>query len=381
MRKIIFIIFHLVAISWASTALASQPEYAIIIDAGSTGSRLHLFKYEQTDKLPLIEDILSEKITPGLSSFKDQPEKAGSSLKTLLDKAGAQLAVRHINPHTVSISILATAGMRLLPTDKAQAILEAVRVYLQQHYDFPITEVAVIPEKMEGVYGWLDVNYLLHNFDNTAKGTVGILDMGGASTEIAFARDGYQTYKSNNDMALKINGRIYHVFSANFLGLGQDQARNAIKYFSSGSACYPSDYPVDDNTIGNFNLFDCQFLYGQVLYNYKVSDKIPPLPHIPFVAFSAYYYAGHFFAIENATNQTAITQRIKEVCLHSWETLQKTYPDVPKKYLANYCSNGAYILELLFNSYQLKDGQLNIKNKIDGKEIDWPMGALLFKLI
>lgn len=60
--------------------------YSIVIDAGSTGSRLFLYKYRAVNDQELIDvkpvvDKLSlrpvvKKITPGLSSFRDKPEAA-----------------------------------------------------------------------------------------------------------------------------------------------------------------------------------------------------------------------------------------------------------------------------------------------------------------
>ena len=49
----------------------------------------------------------------------------------------------------------------------------------------------VIDGRMEGVYGWIAVNYMLGRFDHAfvepnRQTTVGALDMGGASTQITY---------------------------------------------------------------------------------------------------------------------------------------------------------------------------------------------------
>ena len=77
---------------------ATHTKYAIVFDAGSTGSRIHVFKFEQHgSSLKLISDTF-EQLKPGLSSFADDPKKAAESLKPLLATAiktvPAELQVR-----------------------------------------------------------------------------------------------------------------------------------------------------------------------------------------------------------------------------------------------------------------------------------------------
>lgn len=65
----------------------AAPKFAIVFDAGSTGSRIHVFKFEQAGgELKLISDTF-EQLKPGLSSFADSPEKAAASLQPLIDTA------------------------------------------------------------------------------------------------------------------------------------------------------------------------------------------------------------------------------------------------------------------------------------------------------
>ncbi len=73
-------------------------EYAVIIDAGSTGSRVHVYRYStaSSNHSPWATVDLPEavhKTTPGLSSYAFDPKTAANSLNPLLkfakDKVGS----------------------------------------------------------------------------------------------------------------------------------------------------------------------------------------------------------------------------------------------------------------------------------------------------
>ena len=66
---------------------AAAAKYAVVLDAGSTGSRVHVFKFEvEKGDLKLISDTF-EQLKPGLSSYPDDPAKAADSLLPLLTTA------------------------------------------------------------------------------------------------------------------------------------------------------------------------------------------------------------------------------------------------------------------------------------------------------
>lgn len=69
------------------TAGSGPFTWNVVIDAGSTGSRIHIFKFKGAGKdLQLLSDEFHA-IKPGLSSYADDPAAAASSLKNLLQQA------------------------------------------------------------------------------------------------------------------------------------------------------------------------------------------------------------------------------------------------------------------------------------------------------
>jgi hypothetical protein len=109
----------------------AQYVYNIVLDAGSTGSRVHVFKFERAKgkgaaALKLISDTF-EQLKPGLSSYRDDPEAAALSLKPLLQTA--LHAVPKEQQAATGLSLKATAGLRLLPGSKADDILKVRRAW------------------------------------------------------------------------------------------------------------------------------------------------------------------------------------------------------------------------------------------------------------
>ena len=72
-----------------------------------------------------LKDGFFEEMKPGLSSYVDEPKKGAETLHDLL--AVAKKFIPESEWKSTPISLKATAGLRLLPKEKAEAILKAVR--------------------------------------------------------------------------------------------------------------------------------------------------------------------------------------------------------------------------------------------------------------
>lgn len=365
----------------SSALFAGSTQYMVIVDAGSSSSKVHVYAYAPVLPMipvPVIKDLFSQKSSPSLSSFVNTPTSAGASLQTILDAAVNQLQGMGVNDLSgIPIKVLATAGMRLLNQNQQNAIYDNVRSYIRSHYGFSLNDadVQTITGVMEGIYDWLDVNYLLNNFTQLSP-TVGSIDMGGASTQIAFATT--DTSLPNNEVSMTINHTQYRVFSQSFLGLGQDQALNAMRADGSADTCYPNGYSFGAGT-GSFSLNTCTAVYDQVIQGYQVSSNILSTVGQKFVAFSGIYLDFSFFNVLQTPTQSALLTQIGSTCTQTWADLQTAFSSTP--FLYNQCANGVYFNDLLYNTYQLQGSQLNVTNQLNGTSIDWALGALLYSLI
>ncbi|KAJ7481117.1 nucleoside-diphosphatase [Mycena galericulata] len=233
----------------------SGRHFGIVIDAGSSGSRVQIYSWKDprtitvekgsvlAKSLPKVEKGTREgeewmtKVEPGISSYADDPESIGVHLRPLLAHA-RNLVPPSLQP-TTPLFLLATAGMRLLPPEKQALVLQHACTFLVTHSDFSIEDasaagpcgssIRIITGEEEGLFGWIAVNYLMDGFLESQT-TYGFLDMGGASTQIAFEP---QASHIDDQMALidvrlrLLSGEEIHhkVFVTTWLGYGTNQAR------------------------------------------------------------------------------------------------------------------------------------------------------------
>lgn len=207
-------------------------QYALMLDAGSTGSRIHVYKFHYCNgSSPTLIDELFHMVKPGLSSYADSPLDAAMSLDALLDKAvqGVPKELHSCTP----VAVKATAGLRLIGPTKSEAILNAVRHRLQTNFPFSVVEtdgVAVMDGKDEGVFAWITVNYLLNKIgQKDRKGTAAIMDLGGGSTQIVFEPNSPAVIAAEQHKThIEFGGHKYVLYQHSYLGYGLMEARRKL---------------------------------------------------------------------------------------------------------------------------------------------------------
>ena len=129
------------------------PEFGLLIDAGSTGSRLHIYEWPErvfhSIPPPLSHPITSERWTdrmkPGISAFAADPAGAARTLRPLIAWARDELADFKDRWAEFPIWLKATAGMRNLPDGDRARVMEAVRDYLSDNRTCPFLLREVLP--------------------------------------------------------------------------------------------------------------------------------------------------------------------------------------------------------------------------------------------
>ena len=327
--------------------------------------------------------IADSALYTGVSTFGTNPESVGPDhLAPLLEHA-----LNHVPPDEVSNTpffLLATAGMRLLPDNQRNQLLQEICTYVSENTRFQLEDchlhVQVIPGETEGLYGWIAANYLLGGFDhpeehNHGKShhTYGFLDMGGASAQIAFMPNSTEAAKHAEDLKLlrlrTIGGEAeeYKVFVATWLGFGANEARRRyITALESSTEsyihelpdpCLPSGLNVTESgapilpdsdealgtkphLIGTGNFEEC------IRQTYPLLEKEKPCPdnpclingqHVPaldfdvnhFVGVSEYWHTTHeifdmgYDDTDNPYDFHIYQDRVKAFCSLPWDTIQK----------------------------------------------------------
>uniref|UniRef100_A0A3Q3D434 nucleoside diphosphate phosphatase n=1 Tax=Hippocampus comes TaxID=109280 RepID=A0A3Q3D434_HIPCM len=345
--------------------------YGVMFDAGSTGTRIHIYKFIQKDpvELPVLDNEMYHAVKPGLSAYKDNPEEL---LKI------AKKTVPEEEWRRTPVVLKATAGLRLLPEDKACALLNEVRhVFHESPFYVPSNSVTIMNGTNEGMF-----LYIYFFFARGILRTVGILDLGGGSTQITFLPKSKKTVESApHSYIAKFNlfNSTYQLYTHSYLGNGLYAARLAtlgalgadgLEWKVFTSSCLPKKFR-EEVTFG---------YAGYKLCYYEVMKVIKGIVHQPYeVKGSSVFYAFSYYfdrAVESgliddsrggAIEVRDFKKRAKEVC-NKMTQYRAISPFL--------CMDMTYITCLLKEGFGFKDNTvLQLAKKVNNVETSWALGA------
>ncbi|XP_023111615.1 ectonucleoside triphosphate diphosphohydrolase 5 isoform X4 [Felis catus] len=308
--------------------------YGIMFDAGSTGTRIHVYTFVQKipGQLPILEGEIFDSVKPGLSAFVDQPKQVREIFKK--------------SPF-------------LVPNDS----------------------VSIMDGSYEGQ---------LHG---QSRETVGTLDLGGASTQITFLPQFKKTLEQTPRgylTSFEMFNSTYKLYTHSYLGFGLKAARLAtlgaletegIDGHTFRSACLPRwleaewifggvKYHYGGNKEGEMGFEPC---YTEVLR--VVQGKLHQPDEVQrssFYAFSYYYdravdtdmidyETGGVLKVED------FERKAREVC-DNLENFASGSPFL--------CMDLSYITALLKDGFGFADSTvLQLSKKVNNIETGWALGA------
>lgn len=346
--------------------------FIVVIDAGSTGSRVHLFSYKTHDPLNM-EEYFAKKVHIPLAT---EPKAAIDNIMDVLKELEAPLAANHVFPFEVPVFLNATAGMRLLSQEHQDRIYTYAKNQLPiSGYD--IREARTISGDDEALYDWLAVNYLVaDHFNNQTADT---LDLGGASVQLTHV----DPLCSDGDESVQVGGHHFCIQPTSYLGLGLDEAF----HHASDLSCFPTGYTDPHGKVSIFGHLSCRKKIDKYLAKAKVkSTNILKEQEID--AISAVYYTVDFFhayRLEKDGSKVMTVSLLKEKLLQycsmdDWQTWREKNPDEPLDYLERYCFAGIYLESLIGRKVGFNISQshpIRVWKSYHKIDMSWPLGAAI----
>lgn len=452
----------------ATDVLDPSLNYGVVVDCGSSGSRVFVYYWPPHNGNPhTLLDIrqmrdrerkpVVKKIKPGISTLATAPTQASDYLHPLLSFAAAH--VPKSKHKETPLYILCTAGMRLLPDSQQAAILEDLVTDVPLEFDFLFSQshAEVISGKQEGVYAWIGINFVLGRFDHadddatvevttgslnqqpiSRRRTVGIMDMGGASLQIAYEVPSAITFSSpqeeeagksvlaefNLGCDVEHTQHVYRVYVTTFLGFGGNMARqryedrllnntlakNRFLTVQMGLSedkpyldpCLPlglSDTVVRDNRTlylrGQGDWPRCQDAVQPFLGLHNGTMSPGGIYQAPinfsnseFYGFSEFYYCmedvlrmgGHYDSHKYSRAAT-------DYCATKWSTLKQRLDNklfsqqADESRLKYQCFKSAWMYEVLHSGFRFPSEYRSLRTAqlVYDKEVQWTLGAILYK--
>lgn len=402
--------------------------YAIVIDAGSTGTRGFVFRYlhEFLDGEKALESYQARKVKPGLSTFASNPEEAAEYLMPVLIDAASYIPEEYQS--RAPLYIKGTAGMRLLTEEEQKGIWDALYSGLNEHPDFKFklkrSHLGTIDGHSEAYYAVMSSNYIAGTIDASLLPTpespmINALDMGGASTQMVL-----YTGQFDPDVPL----RQSDFWSHSWLNFGVDRMRERTHEFLVDSQ---RDQPVDEETgltyaidnpcsfvghiveidgrglLGSGNGAKCVALIKEIMWPHGSSYdcesssacSIDGIVHPPvsgeFYAMSVYFYAldciRHFTDLSDKWPTPTINEIYDATfsfCSQNWTYMNEHGRENKHKYtshkqLPNRCLEGLYIATLLRDGFGF-DGDsrdIHMALTVKGMEVEWTQGFALVEVV
>ena len=422
--------------SLPSSLLEEPVSYAIVVDGGSSGSRIHVFSmYVRKGEMPVLkaeEGVL--KVKPGLSSFSDDPTKAGAALQPLF--AFAEKYVPRAAQHRTPVMLMATAGLRSVEREAAEMILDSCRTAIRATpFRFEHEWAEVLPGSKEGLYAWIAANYAAGTLSKADPAqTLGVIELGGASMQVTFAPKHVPPKQFREE--LRVAGARFTVYTHSALGLGQEAAHAshdaALRAASSHNGasrvttrvpdpCTPRGYGegrmliasggtkataagaetgsatgtstktkghgADVGTLtepsGNFTA--CREAAGKLLgvgdtcqhERCGVAGSYLPELRGTFLATENFYYTTQFLRLPERATIADVAKAGEDVCASDWVRLAAERR-LPEEDLLKYCFSASFIVAVLHDAMGIGlREEIQFSNSVEGTAVDWALGAAI----
>lgn len=390
-----------------------QHQYGAILDAGSTSTKLHLYRWisktVETD-LPKFEEVVYKKFKPALGDFVKDVKLIKPYLVEILNVI-KELVPENLHDST-PVYLMATAGLRFLDEDSCDNILkEAVLVMSNKSlnpFRYLDGYARILSGEEEALFAWISINYLYNMFDvsKTQQDTIGMVEVGGGSMQIAFIPE-RPIYADKQ--AVIIGGREYDLYAHSFLSYGAESIGMRIEQYlvrqnkhavALTNPCMlkgdSHNVTVDGKTViivGGSNSTECERIIDTYLP--KIPDFLcspkpctigsvygPPVHRENFLALgSIYLTASELGLLKNNDLMRPVDMytTAANYCKQTLDEAEKHFR-IPAQWASFDCQNGLYIPKLLKAlGFKMETSNIFAKKSLNGIKIGWSIGAILYE--
>ncbi|KAG4940643.1 hypothetical protein JHK87_044514 [Glycine soja] len=247
----LFLILLLLFFLYTLYSHHSSPKYYVVLDCGSTGTRVYVYKAQiqpndQKTTLPISIESLKDGLRKNPSSGRayDRMETEPGLDKLLHNRTGlktalepllkwAQKQIPETSHKTTSLFLYATAGVRRLPFDNSKWLLDNAWSFLKSSSPFVCKRdwVKIISGTEEAYLGWIALNYDSGILGvKPRKETYGALDLGGSSLQVTFEgnrnkeQQNQQLLNSETSLYVRIGSMNHHLTAYSLAGYGLNEA-------------------------------------------------------------------------------------------------------------------------------------------------------------
>ncbi len=409
-----------------------------MLDSGSSHTQVTLYHWlaDKNRCTGVVEQIETCKIDGGINSYDlDHIKTIGEDLMKCVNNVSLKIESERLSKTPIYLG--ATAGMRLLNESNpnmTKIIFTLIEKVFRTETQMQTKTIRIISGRDEGLFSWVTSNYLTNKLivdqfdDKSENSTFGMLDMGGASAQIA-----YRVYKNHqnissddlNDVKVRLYGINHTVKASSNLCFGVNEAifrylKDLIlsndmtdTYKAIDNPCLQKGFVVnitgdkfkdqiclksnkDKNFVYNRNYSfigvsdpqKCHELVSNRLLNkshceltfdkcFNITDSPPNMTQ--FFALSSYYYT---FKVLNLSQQNSIkdfNESMIQFCKSDNKTiLENVFVD--PKFADRYCFQLNYIYSTLTNVYQFNEktwNNIHFTNSIGKTQLGWSLGFMI----
>ncbi|KAJ3363749.1 Golgi apyrase [Kappamyces sp. JEL0680] len=373
---------------------ADPRRYGIIMDAGSSGTRVYVYSWvgpiedaEPQDVLVSIDrgnpaSSLSElKQEPGLSSFQTNPAGVGEHLDPLLKFAYDIIPLQ--KQSSTPLFLFATAGMRLVPQAERNQILELACQHTRKHF---VYHVGKCSDHFRVISGELEGLATIHGND---------------LKQVTIRKDTGQQ-------------QTHNLFVTTFLGFGANRARERYveRYTQSGQTqwtdpCVSKGLEIKSGTLTVQGSGQFQQCFEKITPLLNKELECPDNPclfngvHAPIEDFRNHHFLGvselwyttsQVYDLGGPYSYEHLRSASEKLCELPWSNItaaveSNVFPHVGSlSRMKLHCFKSAYLLNVLHEGLRMpKDTHLShsegpILESIDdigGVSVSWTLGAMI----